>query len=343
MHIDLSFCILLIVYTIQREAGIKPDPEIDAFMKAIVLSGQKSSFVTNFVLKILGLDICADIMVGDEMRRGISGGQKKRVTTGEVQVGPAQTLFMDEISTGVDSSTTFQICKFMRQVFHTLDAAVIVSLLQPAPETFELFDDIILLSEVQIVYQGLRENVLEFFVYMGFRCPERKGIDDFLQVTSKKNQQQNWFRRDNHCATPHTSVAVVADEFFKLNQNEDGLPAIRDSWFDCQKLTMPNSGMKQILNIFALVPCTQLETENFNLKTNKRMSPYSLLLVPFATTIGSWKNATQNCWKVEKLLFYGKILISLHHQLVPLYGYIFCHNVEPLHAHKYTLQTMDSY
>jgi len=80
--------------------------------------------------------------------------------------------------------------------------------------------------------------------------------------------------RDNHCATPHTRVAAVADEF------------------DCQKQTMPNSGMKQILNIFSLVPCTQLETENFNLKTNKNMSHYSLLLVPFATTIGSWKNAT---------------------------------------------------
>ncbi|GAU16052.1 hypothetical protein TSUD_339230 [Trifolium subterraneum] len=66
----------------ERDAGIKPDPEIDAFMKAIALSGQKSSFVTDYVLKMLGLDICADIMVGDEMRRGISGGQKKRVTTG---------------------------------------------------------------------------------------------------------------------------------------------------------------------------------------------------------------------------------------------------------------------
>ncbi|KAK2364345.1 pleiotropic drug resistance protein [Trifolium repens] len=86
----------------ERDAGIKPDPEIDAFMKAIALSGQKSSFVTDYVLKMLGLDICADIMVGDEMRRGISGGQKKRVTTGEMLVGPAKALFMDEISTGLD-------------------------------------------------------------------------------------------------------------------------------------------------------------------------------------------------------------------------------------------------
>ncbi|OMO56559.1 Calcium-binding EF-hand [Corchorus capsularis] len=52
-------------------------------MKATAMAGQNTSLVTDYVLKILGLDICSDIMVGDEMRRGISGGQKKRVTTGE--------------------------------------------------------------------------------------------------------------------------------------------------------------------------------------------------------------------------------------------------------------------
>ncbi|RHN48647.1 putative sulfate-transporting ATPase [Medicago truncatula] len=195
----------------EKDAGIKPDPEIDAFMKAIALSGQKTSFVTDYVLKMLGLDICADIMVGGEMKRGISGGQKKRLTTGEMLVGPAKVLFMDEISTGLDSSTTFEICKFMRQMVHIMDVTVVISLLQPAPETFELFDDIILLSEGQIVYQGPRENVLEFFEYTGFRCPERKCVADFLQeVTSKKDQQQYWFRRDE----PYRYVSVP--EFFEF-------------------------------------------------------------------------------------------------------------------------------
>ncbi|KAH1250457.1 ABC transporter G family member 39 [Glycine max] len=87
-------------------------------LRAIALSGHKTNSVTDYVLKIFGLDICADIVVGDEMRRGISGGQKKRVTTGEMLVGPAKALFLDEISTGLDSSTTFQICKFMRQMVH---------------------------------------------------------------------------------------------------------------------------------------------------------------------------------------------------------------------------------
>ncbi|KAK4834395.1 hypothetical protein QYF36_021902 [Acer negundo] len=189
----------------EKEAGIKPDPEIDAFMKATAVAGQETSLVTDYVLKILGLDICADTMVGDDMRRGISGGQKKRVTTGEMLVGPAKVLLMDEISTGLDSSTTFQICKFMKQMVHVMDVTMAISLLQPAPETYDLFDDIILLSEGQVVYQGPRENVLEFFEYMGFKCPDRKGVADFLQeVTSKKDQEQYWFKKNQ----PYRHVSV---------------------------------------------------------------------------------------------------------------------------------------
>lgn len=96
-------------------------------------------------------------------------------------VGPVKALFMDEISTGLDSSTTFQIVNSIRQSIHILSGTAVVSLLQPAPETYNLFDDIILLSDGQIVYQGPRENVLEFFESMGFICPERKGVADFLQ------------------------------------------------------------------------------------------------------------------------------------------------------------------
>lgn len=181
----------------EKAANIKPDPDIDVFMKATSVEGQKTNIVTDYVLKILGLDICADTMVGDDMIRGISGGQKKRVTTGEMIVGPAKALFMDEISTGLDSSTTYQIVNSLKQSIHILDGTAVISLLQPAPETFDLFDDIILISDGQVVYHGPREHVLEFFESLGFKCPERKGVADFLQeVTSKKDQQQYWQRRE---------------------------------------------------------------------------------------------------------------------------------------------------
>ncbi|CAK7348518.1 unnamed protein product [Dovyalis caffra] len=118
----------------EKQAGIVPEPDIDTYMKATSIEGLKRTIQTDYILKILGLDICADTIVGDAMRSGISGGQKKRLTTG-----------------------------------------------WPAPETFDLFDDIILMAEGKIVYHGPRDNVLKFFEHCGFRCPSRKGIADFLQ------------------------------------------------------------------------------------------------------------------------------------------------------------------
>ena len=65
-----------------------------------------------------------------------------------------------------------------------------MSLLQPPPEVFDLFDDVLLLSEGQVVYHGPREDVVGFFSNMGFTIPYRKGVADFLQeVTSRRDQQ----------------------------------------------------------------------------------------------------------------------------------------------------------
>lgn len=92
---------------------------------------------------------------------------------------------MDEISNGLDSSTTYQIIKYLRHSTQALDGTTVISLLQPAPETYELFDDVILLCEGQIIYQGPREGAVNFFHSMGFSCPERKNVADFLQEVSR--------------------------------------------------------------------------------------------------------------------------------------------------------------
>ncbi|KMS96494.1 hypothetical protein BVRB_9g224870 [Beta vulgaris subsp. vulgaris] len=206
----------------EKEHGLKPDPEVDLFMKATAMEGVESNLIVDYTLKILGLDICRDTLVGDEMQRGISGGQKKRVTTGEMIVGPTKTLFMDEISTGLDSSTTFQIVKCLQQIAHLNDSTILMSLLQPAPETFDLFDDIILLSEGQIVYQGPREHVVEFFETCGFLCPERKGTADFLQeVTSKKDQEQYWADRSKPYKYIPVSEFVARFKRFHVGLRQD--------------------------------------------------------------------------------------------------------------------------
>ncbi|GJN34172.1 hypothetical protein PR202_gb22816 [Eleusine coracana subsp. coracana] len=196
----------------EKEANIIPDPETDVYLKAAATGEQKADVVTNHILKVLGLDVCADTIVGNNMLRGISGGQKKRVTTAEMLVTPGRALFMDEISTGLDSSTTFQIVNSIRQTIHIVGGTAVIALLQPAPETFELFDDIILLSDGQLVYNGPREHVLEFFESVGFKCPQRKGVADFLQeVTSRKDQRQYWMHGDE--AYQYVPVKELAEAF----------------------------------------------------------------------------------------------------------------------------------
>lgn len=181
----------------EKEANIKPNSDIDIYMKAAALGDQEHNVVIDYILKILGLEACADTLVGNQMIRGISGGERKRLTTGEMLVGPARVFFMDEISTGLDTSTTFQIINAIRQSVHILHQTVVISLLQPAPEVNELFDDVILLSDGQITYQGPTENVLEFFEFMGFKCPKRKAVADYLQeVTSRREQEQYWMHED---------------------------------------------------------------------------------------------------------------------------------------------------
>ncbi|KAJ0020425.1 hypothetical protein Pint_32556 [Pistacia integerrima] len=197
---------------LEKERNIRPSSAVDAFMKASSVGGIKHSVSTDYVIKVLGLDVCSDTIVGNEMLRGVSGGQRKRVTTGEMVVGPRKTLFMDEISTGLDSSTTYQIVKCVRNFVHQMDATVLMALLQPAPETFELFDDLILLSEGYLVYQGPRAEVLEFFESLGFQLPARKGVADFLQeVTSRKDQAQYW--ADPSKPYVFLSVSEIAKEF----------------------------------------------------------------------------------------------------------------------------------
>ncbi|KAK1319195.1 Pleiotropic drug resistance protein 3 [Acorus calamus] len=164
----------------------------------------------DFSARCQGVGSRSDTIVGDAMRRGISGGQKKRLTTGEMIVGPTRALFMDEISTGLDSSTTFQIVTFLQQLVHITEVTALVSLLQPAPETFDLFDDIVLMAEGKTIYHGPRIQVLEFFQDCGFKCPERKGVSDFLQeVISRKDQAQYWCHADKPYAY------VTADHFRK--------------------------------------------------------------------------------------------------------------------------------
>jgi ABC-type multidrug transport system ATPase subunit len=172
----------------ESAAGVEPDPALAAYMRGAAMGGRRSLMV-ELVLRLLGLDGSADTVVGSAMLRGISGGQRKRVTTGEVVVGPARVLLADEISTGLDSSTTFAIMRALQNLSHVMHATMLVGLLQPAPEVFELFDDVMVLAVGKVVFHGPREAVVAHFSDLGLVVPQRCGVADFLQEVTTPSDQ----------------------------------------------------------------------------------------------------------------------------------------------------------
>ena len=82
----------------EKSRGIKPNPQLAELMTG--MHSTDPAVNVALTLQLLSLVDCADTVVGDGMTRGVSGGERKRVTSGEMMVGPSKALFMDEISTG---------------------------------------------------------------------------------------------------------------------------------------------------------------------------------------------------------------------------------------------------
>uniref|UniRef100_K3WZJ5 ABC transporter domain-containing protein n=1 Tax=Globisporangium ultimum (strain ATCC 200006 / CBS 805.95 / DAOM BR144) TaxID=431595 RepID=K3WZJ5_GLOUD len=142
------------------------------------------------IIEQLGLQNCQDTIVGDAMLRGVSGGERKRVTVGEMEFGMKYVTLMDEISTGLDSAATFDIIKTQRSIAKKFRKTVVIALLQPAPEVFELFDDVMILNEGEMMYHGPREQVVDYFKDLGFVCPPERDIADYLLDLGTKQQHK---------------------------------------------------------------------------------------------------------------------------------------------------------
>ncbi|GMH32356.1 hypothetical protein BSKO_00190 [Bryopsis sp. KO-2023] len=170
-----------------KEDGLNgmSDKEFDELVQEIFGTAVK----VEAVIKFLGLSRCEDTMVGDAMSRGISGGERKRLTSAEMLVGPRSLLLMDEISTGLDAATLFSVIKWLRSATHSMRLNTVVSLLQPSPEVFVQFDDVILLTDGKVIYHGPIPQAIPFFTSLGFSCPERKDHASFLQeITTTEGQ-----------------------------------------------------------------------------------------------------------------------------------------------------------
>ena len=169
---------------------------------AAILNHDDASFThVKNVITGLGLKGCKDTYVGNGMIRGVSGGQKRRVTIGEMVVCFRPVMLMDCISNGLDSATTFDIVRAIGQINKMLGTTIFISLLQPPPDVYHLFDEVVVLSEGQVIYHGPRDEVIRYFSSLGYKCPPLVDDADFLQELPTPEGKR--FLVTNESSPPH--------------------------------------------------------------------------------------------------------------------------------------------
>ncbi|KAG5043326.1 hypothetical protein JHK87_007241 [Glycine soja] len=132
--------------------------------------------VENTIME-MGLEDCADTRIGNWHCRGISNGEKKRLSIGLEILTQPYVLLLDEPTTGLDSASAFYVVQSLCHIAHS-GKIVICSIHQPSSEIFSLFDDLLLLSSGETVYFGEAKMALKFFADAGFPCPTRRNPSD---------------------------------------------------------------------------------------------------------------------------------------------------------------------
>ncbi|GFO17676.1 ATP-binding cassette sub-family g member 2, partial [Plakobranchus ocellatus] len=141
------------------------------------------------VISELGLEKCADTKIGDGISRGVSGGERKRCNIGMEMIISPPVLFLDEPTTGLDSSTANSVMKLLKRMSKT-GRVVILSIHQPRYSIYELVDSTTMLAGGRLLYQGPPTEAIDFFSSQGFVCPAYNNpADFFLDVITESSSE----------------------------------------------------------------------------------------------------------------------------------------------------------
>ena len=146
--------------------------------KTSTRTGRKA--MTAQLLAAFGLNTCADTLIGTPIRKGISGGQKRRVSVASQLVTGPKILFLDEPTSGLDSTASREVMSYIRKVAKELKLIVIASIHQPSTQTFQLFDKLALLSDGKLCFFGAIDNVDSYFSGIGHPIPQHTNIAEHL-------------------------------------------------------------------------------------------------------------------------------------------------------------------
>ncbi|CAE6452528.1 unnamed protein product [Rhizoctonia solani] len=143
----------------------------------------RPEFVQNAVqtlATVLGLRHTFDTPVGDESIRGVSGGEKKRVSIAEMLAGRARIGCWDNSTRGLDSSTALEFVRALRIATDVGNTTTIVTIYQAAESLYRLFDKVCVIYEGRQIYFGPADMARQYFIDMGWEPANRQTTADFL-------------------------------------------------------------------------------------------------------------------------------------------------------------------
>lgn len=158
-----------------------------------------------YLLEGLGLTNQRNVIVGTPLKKGLSGGQKRRLSIACELITMPQILFLDEPTSGLDSKASFEVISTIKKIAIEENIIVIASIHQPSSSTFKLFDKVSFMTNGQQIYNGSIKEVKSYFENNDIVFNEDESLCDFIldlintdfqssNVEVVNRLQENWAR-----------------------------------------------------------------------------------------------------------------------------------------------------
>ena len=134
------------------------------------------------VSKLFWIEHTLKTKVGDEYVRGVSGGEKKRVSIAEAMITKASIQCWDNSTRGLDASTALEYVQSLRSLTNMAHISTSVALYQAGESLYDLFDKVVLIDEGRCLYYGSTDDAAAYFENLGFSRPARWTTADFVSA-----------------------------------------------------------------------------------------------------------------------------------------------------------------
>ncbi|KAK3294943.1 ABC-2 type transporter-domain-containing protein [Chaetomium fimeti] len=167
-----------------------------------------ANHLRDVVMAMFGISHTMDTRVGNEYIRGVSGGERKRVTISEAALSNAPLQCWDNSTRGLDSANAIEFCKTLRLQTELFGSTACVSIYQAPQSAYDLFDKAIVLYEGRQIFFGKADEARQYFINLGFDCPSRQTTPDFL--TSMTSPHERIIRPGFEAKAPRTPDEFAA-------------------------------------------------------------------------------------------------------------------------------------